>query len=488
MSQILSQLPRQQMHLQQRLTPQQIQSLNILQLGVQALEARIDQELDSNPALEAVSIDEAAAGEADPDSAVEVTDAADDRASDEFERLESLVREYDWAADDGEYRGSRSASQIQEEGDAKLEAMANAPSRSGSLQEHLLAQWSLTDTTERLRAIGVRIIEAIAESGRLETPLDEIASRIEPRPALEELHDALYLVQELDPPGVAARSLQECLLLQIDALPGRNDLEARIVENHFEDLQRNRLPHIAESLGVDIEEVKAALAVLGRLSIHPGAEWSVGRAPLVAPDVVVEFDEHTNDYEVRLVRGRARELRISPEFREALETSRGDRKLREFLKEKLDAARGIIDAVRFRSDRLLDVARAVVRAQREFLDQGEQHLKILRMSDMAAEMGCDPSTISRTVDDKYMQTPRGIFPLRRFFTGGADTGDGDALGWESIKAKVQEIVAAEDKRQPLNDDEIVERLEIQGISIKRRTIAKYRQQLDIPTARQRRVF
>ncbi|MCG3128145.1 MAG: RNA polymerase sigma-54 factor [Phycisphaerae bacterium] len=476
------------MHLQQRLTPQQIQSLNILQLGVQALEARIDQELDSNPALESVPVDEAAAGDPDPEAPVETPAPTDDRTSDEFERLENLVREYDWATDDTEYRGSRSAAQLQEEGDAKLEAMANAPSRGGSLQEHLLAQWALTDTADRLRAIGVRIIESLADSGRLETPLEEIEIHIEPPATREELLDALYLVQELDPPGVAARSLQESLLLQIDALPGRNDLEAHIVESHFEDLQRNRLPHIAESLGVDLEEVKAALAVLGRLTIHPGAEWSVARAPLVTPDVLVEFDEHANDYDVRLVRGRSRELRISPEFREALETSRGDRKLREFLKEKLDAARGIIDAVRFRSDRLLDVARAVVRAQRDFLDRGEQHLKILRMSDMAAEMGCDPSTISRTVDDKYMQTPRGIFPMRRFFTGGADTGDGEALGWESIKAKVQEIVAAEDKRHPLNDDEIVERLEAQGISIKRRTIAKYRQQLDIPTARQRRVF
>ena len=151
-------------------------------------------------------------------------------------------------------------------------------------------------------------------------------------------------------------------------------------------------------------------------------------------------------------------------------------------------AKSIIDAVRFRRERLLEVAQAVVLAQRLFFDQGEQHLQILRMSDLAQELGCDPSTISRTVDEKYVQTPRGIFPLRRFFTGGADSGNGEAIGWDSIKAKVKEIVDNEDKDKPLNDDQIVAQLESHGIKIKRRTVAKYRQQLDIPTARQRREY
>ncbi|MBI3759795.1 MAG: RNA polymerase sigma-54 factor, partial [Deltaproteobacteria bacterium] len=224
-----------------------------------------------------------------------------------------------------------------------------------------------------------------------------------------------------------------------------------------------------------------------RLNIHPGREVTDNAAPTVIPDIIVEFDEEREKYDVRLTRANQREVRISPEFREELEKLRGDKSAREFFKEKLDAAAALIDAIRFRRERLLEVAKAVVEAQRDFLDQGEQHIKVLRMSDMAARFGCDPSTISRTVDEKWIQTPRGIYPLRRFFTGGKEV-DGEVLGWDSIKAKVKQVIDQEDKANPLSDDEIVEKVRAEGVDIKRRTIAKYRSQLEIPTARQRRQY
>lgn len=494
MSQFLSQVPRQQLQQTQRLTPQQIQSLNILQLGLLALESQIEQELDANPALERVP-DEAEEQAADsppedgpPDNEPLVVGEGDTRA--EFERLDSLVREYSFLEDDWEYRGSRSRSQSAEDGDAKLEAMANTPSRPEALHEYLLEQWSLLDVDERTRQIGQRIIEHISDNGRLEAPLAEIAQRVTPPASESEVEAALERVQELEPPGIAARSLRECLLIQLWEMPGESaELARQIIEQHFEDLQKNRLPLIASRLGITLEELKAALRVIARLSLHPGAVVEQRQAPPIVPDVLVEFDEKSDTYEVRLSRGNTRELRISREFREALESAdKSDKKTREFLKEKLDAAKSIIDAVRFRRERLLDVARSVVEAQRDFLDHGEQHLRVLRMSDVAARLGCDPSTISRTVDDKHIQTPRGIFPLRRFFTGGAETVGGESVGWDSIRAKVQEIIAAEDKRNPLSDDEIVHRLAQDGIYIKRRTVAKYRAQLAIPTRTQRRRY
>lgn len=494
MSQFLSQVPRQQLQQTQRLTPQQIQSLNILQLGLLALESQIEQELDANPALERVP-DEAEEQAADsppedgpPDNEPLVVGEGDTRA--EFERLDSLVREYSFLEDDWEYRGSRSRSQSAEDGDAKLEAMANTPSRPEALHEYLLEQWSLLDVDERTRQIGQRIIEHISDNGRLEAPLAEIAQRVTPPASESEVEAALERVQELEPAGIAARSLRECLLIQLWEMPGESaELARQIIEQHFEDLQKNRLPLIASRLGITLEELKAALRVIARLSLHPGAVVEQRQAPPIVPDVLVEFDEKSDTYEVRLSRGNTRELRISREFREALESAdKSDKKTREFLKEKLDAAKSIIDAVRFRRERLLDVARSVVEAQRDFLDHGEQHLRVLRMSDVAARLGCDPSTISRTVDDKHIQTPRGIFPLRRFFTGGAETVGGESVGWDSIRAKVQEIIAAEDKRNPLSDDEIVHRLAQDGIYIKRRTVAKYRAQLAIPTRTQRRRY
>lgn len=466
--------------------------MDILQLNTLALESRIAQELDANPALELMPGDEdvPAVQPEDEDEAPSGERAlvVDDRSPEEFERLDALVREYDWLDDEDGYRGTRSRARSVEEADNKQDAMANTPARPITLQEHLLRQWDFAEVDARTRVIGQRIIEHLDEAGRLSTPLEELASDLNPAPGAGELAAALAEVQKLDPPGVAARSVQECLLLQLAALPGDNTLETRIIREHFEDLQKNRLPAAAKALDVDLDEVKAAIQVIATLSLHPGAGVVARPPPPIVPDVLVEYNEKEDRYDVRLARGNTRELRISPEFRELLERSRSDKQTREFVRQKIEAAGAIVDAVRYRRERLLDVARAVVEAQRDFLDHGEQHLKVLRMSDLAVQFNCDPSTISRTVDEKYMQTPRGIYPLRRFFTGGAETDDGENLSWASIKAKVEEIIAAEDKSNPLSDDEIVERLRAAGTVIKRRTIAKYRAQLGIPTARQRRQY
>lgn len=493
MSQILAQIPRQLLQQQQRLTPQLIQAMDILQLNALALESRIAQELDANPALEVLPGEEEVSTQPEPEAATddgrdgERAMVVQDGAASGFERLDNLVREYDWI-DDGEYRGTRSRAAGGEEADGKLEAMANTAARPISLQEYLLAQWGLVEGDERTRAIGADIIDQLDDNGRLDSPLEQIGQDLNPPATPLELEDALYAVQQLDPPGIAARSLQECLLLQLEALPGDNELERRIVEHHLDDLQKNRLPQIARALDSDLEDVKAALHVISRLSLHPGADIVERQTPTIVPDLVVTYDEQQDRYDVRLTRGNARELRIAPEFRELLERSRHDPKTRDFVKQKIEAASAIVDAIRYRRERLLEVGRAVVEAQRGFLDQGEQHLKVLRMSDLAARFGCDPSTISRTVDEKYIETPRGVYPLRRFFTGGAETDDGEALGWASIRAKVQEIIGGEDKSSPLSDDEIVERLKAEGVEIKRRTIAKYRAQLSIPPARQRRQY
>lgn len=496
MSQMLSQIPGMRLVQDQRLTAQLIQAMEILALNAQELESRLEQELDSNPALEIVAPeDEFAEPPADtPDTppertsdeqALVVTEGGDPQ---DFERLENLVREYDWIDDDGGYTGRKSPSRLTEESDNKLEAIANTAARSASLQEHLLAQWSLLDLDETTRRIGARIIDELDDAGRLNTPLEQLEAALDPRPTPAQLEAALARVQELDPPGVGARSLQECLLLQLEALPGDTELAQLIVERHLDDLERNRLPAIAAALNVEMADVKDALVVISRLSLKPGLDVVSNQAPAVVPDVVVEFNEQENRYDLRLTRPNFRELRISPEFREQLQRTRDDKQARQFIRQKLEAAATLIDAVRFRRERLLQVVREVVDAQRDFFDLGEQHLRVLLMKDIAAKLGCDESTISRTVGDKYIQTPRGIFPLRRFFMGGAETRDGAVIGWDSIKAKVEEIVNAEDKSRPLSDDEIVERLQAAGIDIKRRTVAKYRAQLGIPTARQRRRY
>jgi RNA polymerase sigma-54 factor len=495
MAHTLSQVPRQLLSQQQRLTPQLIQAMDILQLNAMALESRIASELDSNPALEI------APGEDDGTMVAEPPAARDSERTDgeqtmivkegdarDFERLDNLTREYDFFEEDLAHRGQRSSGAIVEDGEMKMDAMASAPARPVALRELLLEQWNLLEIDDETRRLGAAIVDSLRDNGRMETPLEQIAGLFDPPPSVARVEDALARVQQLDPPGVAARNLQECLLLQLEALPADTELERAIIESHFEDLQKNRLPQIAKSLSVPIDDLKTALQTIGRLSMHPGAEADSRDSAVISPDVLVEYREDEDRYDVRLARANTRELRISDEFRAAIEQTKGDKQAREFMKQKIEAAAAIIDAVRYRRERLLDVSKAVVEAQRDFLDQGEQHMKVLRMSDLAERFGCDPSTISRTVDEKWMQTPRGIYPLRRFFTGGTESANGDVLGWDSIKAKVQEIVAAEDKHNPLSDDEIVERLAGQGIDIKRRTVAKYRAQLAIPTVRQRRQY
>lgn len=497
MSQILSQVPRHLLQQQQRLTPQLIQAMDILQLNAMALESRLAQELDANPALDLLPTPEETPQEPAPMDEVETDRPEGEQAlivegdgdgADDFNRLDNLVREYDWIDDESGYRGTRSAARLAEEGEQKIDAMANTAARPAGLQEHLLAQWGFMEVDDETHRIGEAIIESLDDTGRVAVSLEAIAEALDHAPSVAQIKDALARVQQLEPPGVAARDLKECLLLQVEALPLEVPIAAAIVEEHLEDLQKNRLPLIARRLGVELDAVKDAVRVIGRLSLHPGLEVVERSTPIVIPDVIVEYNEETDRYDVRLARVNQRELRISPEFRAALEQSRDDKLAREFLKQKLDAAAAIIDAIRYRRERLLEVAKSVVEAQRDFLDLGEQHMKVLRMSDLAAQFGCDPSTISRTVDEKWIETPRGVYPLRRFFTGGTSDNNGDSLGWDSIKAKVSEIVAAEDKTSPLNDDEIVERLRQDGIDIKRRTVAKYRAQLGIPKAQQRRQY
>jgi RNA polymerase sigma-54 factor len=483
MSQYLSQVVSQVLRQEQRLTPQLIQSMDILQLPLLAFEQRLQQEMESNPALEV----EPPTDEVTPDTqGPSETDGGDGSDLDDgFSRLDDLTEQYDFDAGDQAFF---SAQRDFGERDAKMDAMANTASRPQSLQEYLLEQWALVDESPEVKRAGEVIIYQIDEDGYLRTPLEEITTAVSPPLSMDVVEDALVAVQDLEPTGVAARDLKECLLLQLDALPGRHDWEERIVRHHLEDIEKNRFPAVAKALGVEIEDVKLAVAHIAKLHPRPGMLITEHEVPVITPDVIVDYDDATGGYEVRLDRGNTPRLRISPTIRRLLKASKNDRTVRDFLRKNIEAASAIIDAVQYRHARLLEVAKIVVDRQRGFLEEGPGALKILRMNDLASELGCDPSTISRTVADKYMQTPRGIYPLRMFFTGGTETANGEATSWDSVKARVKEIIDQEDKTAPLSDEAIAKMLQKEGVNISRRTIVKYRSQLNIPTARQRKKY
>lgn len=487
MSQFLSQSLSQQMRLEQRLTPQLIQSMAILQKPVADLEAHVNEALETNAALEVVEPEEQEADKREQrdhngrDGAAQADEAS-------FDRFDRYSRTYDL---DGDNRAPHLARRAVDAGehDAKMGALANTAGREISLQEHLHAQWVLLDLDEEMRRAGEAIIDHLDPDGYLRLRLEDVAAATRPPCDTDILMRALLEVQRLEPVGVGARDTVECLLLQLEALPGDNEVERVLIEHHLHDIARNRLPAVSKATGFSIGEINEAINVMRTsLCLHPGYLVGDHSVPAIRPDVLVDYAETGGGLTIRLARGNMPKLRIREDVMAMAKSKANGKSMREFARKQIESATALIDAVSFRQNRLLEVARAIVEKQRDFFDIGPDGLKVLRMSDLAEELGCDPSTISRTVADKYMQTPRGIYPLRYFFTGGTQTDDGRSVGWDRVKAQVRELVDEEDRKSPLNDDQIAAALKDHGIEISRRTVAKYRQQLGIPTARQRREY
>ncbi len=515
----------QQMRLSQqmKLAPRMIQSMEILQMAMPALEERIEQELENNVTLETFEPD-ASPEEAREEIAESRLDDSTDRkpmsvdeknASEDFARLDSMEESYSEAFDNqyearpsraDDFADSAPSSRAAGDRDPKQDAMANAPGRAASLTEQLLEQWSLADLDERTRALGRLIIEHIEDDGLLRTPLAVIADRAPQnipdgphgapsgRPTPDEFERALKAIHLfLEPVGIGARDVRECLLLQLDALADEGALEHEpavrtLIDNHLDDLINNRLPRVAADSGLSIDEINAAVKEMARLSVAPGKQLSTESPAPIVPDAVVEYDDEHDRYTAYITDGRLPNLRISREYAEMVRQRETPKPTREFIKTNLANAQWLIEALQQRRRTLQRVLNIVVDAQREFFDQGPQALKPLPMTQVAEQMGVHVATVSRAVADKHLLTPRGVFPLRRFFTGGTQTDSGEDVSWEAIRAAMKDVVDAEDKRKPLSDDAIVDELKKRGIEIARRTVAKYRAQLDIPSARMRKQF
>ncbi len=500
----------------QLLTPRMIQSMEILQLPLAALEERIEQELQANPVLELRENEGEPAVEGEtprePDNeareefsegeqalVVQENDGAED-----FDRLEKISEYLDNEDYSGSLRNHTSSSSYDGERDKKLDALNNTAARGGNLGEHLMDQWLFVEAPPGVKKAGEAIIGAITPEGYLHTELETLQQESTKVPLLiEDLRTAVGLVQQLEPPGVGARNIRECLLLQLDAIDDDPDaaghdleLERRLVSDHLKDLEMNRYPQIGKKLGRTIEELKVAVKRLGRLHPHPGKQIGVDEAPPVTPDAIIYRDEQTGKYEIQMTNDPCPNLYISGTYRKMLK-QRGadknghapiDKKTREFLSNNVRNARWLLESIEQRRGTILRVIRQVVDAQREFFDKGPEFLRPLPMIEVADRLGIHVATVSRAVSEKWIQTPRGVFPLRRFFSGGTTSAEGEDMSWDAVKEKLRVIIDNEDKLNPLNDDVIVEKLAELGLTLARRTVAKYRKILNIATARQRREF
>lgn len=467
-----------------KLAPRMIQSMEILQLPVLALQERIQQELQENPVLELRERREEPSrngtteesGEAEPETPKPETPEFED------EFTEAIRQEWD------DYTGEgprRSRASLEEAGDKKLDAMQNMPSRPPSLQEHLLEQLHYVDAPEHLLPVLEYLVSNLDDNGFLRLSLEELMQGYDQPVPLHLAEETLHFLQQMDPPGVGARNLEECLLLQItEDMPHRDVLRV-LIQNHLEDIAHNRLPVIQKKTGYDLDVIQEAIEIIRHLNPRPGAAFDASNVQYVVPDIIVERGEH-GEYTVRLVDDYIPDVYISRRWLERAKNKNTSQQERDYLRRRIQSAHWLVDAIQQRRATLEKVTKAIIQHQKAFLDQGPEHIVPLKMQQIADQVGVHVTTVSRAVDDKWVQTPRGVFPLKRFFGGGTTTASGEELAYERIKQKLTELIAQEDKTNPLSDEDLVKRMLVEGYPVARRTVTKYRKLLKIPSSRQRK--
>ena len=458
------------------------------------LEERIEQEMEENPILE---LREDEPDDEEPRETAEEEDSIpDDRElvidedsdnKEDFERL--LEMDQQWPDTFEEHSSSFSHDRIEQENQRRHDTMANMPSPSQTLQDYLHDQLAWFDLDDEIRAMCERIIYNLDDSGFLQSSLEDLLGPKATETDHQVARKALSLVQRLDPPGVGARNIQECLLMQLTPDIPHYEVLQTLIADHLEDLEHNRLPVISKKTGFSISLIQEAMKELRRLNLRPGSMFQDETAPTVSPDLFVEKNQQ-DKYEVRLQDGRSLDLYISPYYRKLFKEKKATKETREYIKQKLGSAQWLIDSIQQRRTTLKNVAQAIVDHQTDFLEHGPHAIRPLKMQQIADQVGVHVTTVSRAVDDKWIQTPRGIFPLKRFFSGslGGHDGNGEEATPDAVRIKLQEIIDGEDKKKPLSDEDLVAALEEEGFKVARRTVTKYRKAMDIPSSRQRRVW
>ena len=484
-----------QMRQSQTIAPRMIQSMEILQLPVMALQEKIEAELQENPFLE---LKEARAKETDPVVEPEFNADApmkhDETGDLEFARMDEINK--DWGDHfNEEHRPSRAG--LEEQSDKKLDAMMNIAQAPRSLQDHLSEQLPYLELSCVQLELAEFIITHLDDNGYLlshdpdsgkpqPVNLDELAHNFPKPVTFSDVEDMLHVVQKLDPAGIGARDTKECLLLQVSEETLHADLVRAMIQHHLEDIAHNRLPMIQKRTGADIATIQEAIDELRHLDPKPGAKFISESAKYVVPDIIVTRNDD-DEFDIRLTNDWTPNVRVSKKYVDLAKDKSYDPKTREYLQNKYRSAHWLIDAIQQRRNTLIRVTRAIINHQRAFLDKGPEYIQPLKMEDIAKIVGVHVTTVSRAVDDKWVETPRGVFPLKRFFGGGTlNKTTGENVAWETIKQKLLEIIGEENKSHPLSDEEIVDNFEAAGVKIARRTVTKYREALKIPSSRQRK--
>lgn len=470
----------QKLQQQQILAPQMILSMDILLLSNVELENRIQEEFTANPALEIVERKpEPAETPAGPPSAPAGQSDIERQEAEVFAQLDAFQSLP--AFGNYEVRQRRSSGGD----DDRFEALANVAGKPTGLREYLIQQVHLMKLPPGVVEAAENIINNLDARGYLLSTPEEIQASLPDCPP-EDFRKALEAVRGLDPPGVGARDLRECLILQLERDRQEYTLEVQIIRNHLEDLRQNKLPKIARDLGRTVEEIKEAREIIASLKPAPGSRYEHSVTVHIQPEVVVEKVE--GKFDVKVDDDCIPQLNISESCRHLLRQARGDPAVLKFIRKKIESAQWLIQAVRQRQRTIYDIARAIVDYQKDFMENGPTRLRAMKMQTIADLIGVHISTISRAIKGKYVQTPWGTFAMRFLFTGGVERSDGQLESRRNIYREIGELIESEDKVKPLSDSDIARVLRERGLDIARRTVTKYREQERIPSSRLRKQF
>jgi RNA polymerase sigma-54 factor len=356
--------------------------------------------------------------------------------------------------------------------------------RPPSLAEHLEWQLNMTSVDSDVRDAAIAVIGNLNADGRLNATNEEIAGM--EKVSDEVVERARQEIMRLDPVGCGARDVKECLLVQLEVLGETERLAAKLISEHFSDLQQHKLPHLSKQIGVDVETLLEELQFIRTLDPYPGRRYSSDEPILISPEIYIEkLDENDEDYVIYFADDGSPRLRVSQQYQQML--SQGvSNETKSFIREKMRSAVDLLRNIEHRRQTIYKVVESIVARQRDFLDHGVEHIKPMMLKDIAEDIGMHLSTVSRVVNRKYAHTPQGVIELRRFFTEGMLNEEGEEISTRIIKLKIKKLIEDEDSHNPITDDQVVKILAKDGIKLSRRTVAKYRDQMQIPGSRERR--
>lgn len=467
------------------MTPELRQAIEILQYNSVELTAFIQEQLMSNPVLDLYSGGETGDKPADKSSPVESTESSEEIPRKTVESVaEEIMRnrqEMEWK----DWRDEEPSWQRREREDREDFNFEQLLVHEDTLTEHLLDQLQFVKLTQPQLLIGVYIVENLDAKGYLPVSSADIAAHL----GVEEddVEDVVQIIQTFEPYGVAARDLRECLLIQIQQRQIVNPLVIPIVEHYLEDLALNRIALIAKALNVTPDDIQKAVNVIRSLEPKPGRLFaSLRDVRYVVPDVTIE--KVGQDYVVLLNDQATPRLKISSYYQGILRSREVEDNASAYIQERLQAALRIIRSIEQRRNTIYKVVTSIIETQREFFDHGMMHLKPMTLKDISEKVGVHESTVSRAVNGKYVQCPRGVFELKYFFQSGVSGSDGEGVSAQSIKTQIAEMIGKENTHKPISDQAIADALNSQGVQVSRRTIAKYREELGIPGSSKRRRF